>query len=371
MIPMFSPIPDYKIHEKEYDDAIKEVLSKGNFINGQQIKTLESKLATYIGTKHCIATSSGTDALLISLMALDIRPGDEIITTPFTWISSSEIILLLQAKPVFVDIDPKSYNLNPLDIEKKITKKTRAILPVNLYGQCADYSAINAIAGKYGIPVVEDGAQSFGAIYQGKKSCSLGTIGCTSFFPTKVLGCYGDGGACFTNDDILASKMRAIRNHGGQKRQNHEMVGINGRLDTIQASILLVKFKYLEGYIKRRNEIAQKYNTVLPDSMKPYFTDSESDTDKLNRHVYGQYTIRLKSEEERDHVRNILKENGISSSVFYEKSLHEQDIFIKMLGKQTFPESEKASKTVLSIPCYPELYEEPVINAIKKYFTQL
>ena len=222
---------------------MKAVLQHGQYIMGPEIQELEERLAAYVGVKHCIAVASGTDALLISLMALGIGAGDEVVTTPFTFISTGETIALLGAKPVFVDIDSRTYNLDSSLLEAAITPKTRAILPVSLYGQCYDVDAINAIALKYGIPVIEDACQSFGATYRGRKSCALSSIGCTSFFPSKPLGCYGDGGACFTDDDELATKMRRIRVHGQDRRYHHSILGINGRMDTLQAAVLLAKLE--------------------------------------------------------------------------------------------------------------------------------
>jgi UDP-2-acetamido-2-deoxy-ribo-hexuluronate aminotransferase len=231
----------YRRIETDVNQRIQAVLNHGQYIMGPELTELESQLAEFVGVKHAIGVSDGTTALLIALMALDIGVGDEVITTPFTFIATGEMIALLGATPVFVDIDPQTYNIDVNKIESAITSKTKAIMPVSLYGLCADFDAINAIAEKYQLPVIEDGAQSFGASYKGKKSCGLTTIGCTSFFPSKPLGCYGDGGACFTNDDDLAKKMREIRVHGQDRRYHHPVIGLNGRLDTIQAAILLAK----------------------------------------------------------------------------------------------------------------------------------
>ena len=234
----------YQLYKEEIDAAIHRVLDHGCYIMGPEIKELEEKLGRYIGVKHAISVSSGTDSLFLALMALGVGPGDEVITTPFTWIASSEVIGLVGAKPVFVDIEPDTFNMDPEKIERAITPKTKAILPVSLFGQMADLTKINAIAANLGLAVIEDGAQSFGATQNGKKSCNASIIGSTSFFPAKPLGCYGDGGMVFTNDDALADKMRAIRTHGGQKRHHHPYLGTNARLDTIQAGILLAKFPY-------------------------------------------------------------------------------------------------------------------------------
>ena len=242
-IPFIDLKSQYKALESDIKLRINKVLEHGQYIMGPEVAELEGKLADFVGAKHCISASSGTDTLMIAMMALEIGAGDEVITTPFTFISTGEMIALLGAKPVFVDIDPRTYNIDPAKIEAAITPKTKAIMPVSLYGQCADFDAINAVANKHGLPVIEDAAQSFGATYKGKKSCNLSTIGSTSFFPSKPLGAYGDGGALFTNDDALAKAMREIRAHGQEKRYYHSRIGINGRLDTMQAAVLLAKLE--------------------------------------------------------------------------------------------------------------------------------
>ena len=255
----------YKLYKKEIDQGIQGVLDAGNYIMGEPVKALEKALAHFVGVKHCIGVSSGTDSLQIALMALGIGPGDEVITVPFTWIASAEVIGLVGATPVFVDIDKTTYNMNPELLEQAITPRTKAILPVSLFGQMADYISINKIAAKHGIPVIEDGAQSFGAAQNGKMSCGVTTIGSTSFFPAKSFGCYGDGGAIFLNDDALASKMRAIRTHGGEVRHHHPYLGMNERLDTLQAAILLAKFPHFPAEIKARKQIGARYSELLQD----------------------------------------------------------------------------------------------------------
>ena len=234
------------------ENRIHRVLHHGAYIMGPEVTELEAQLAAYTGSKHCITVASGTDALLIAMMALGIKPGDEIITTPFTFIATGEMIALIGAKPVFVDIDPRTYNLDPALIEAAITPRTKAIMPVSLYGQCAEFDEINAIAAKHGLPVIEDAAQSFGATYKGRKSCALSTIGCTSFFPSKPLGCYGDGGACFTDDDALAKLMREIRVHGQERRYYHPIIGVNGRMDTLQCAVLLAKMPTFPDEVRAR-----------------------------------------------------------------------------------------------------------------------
>jgi len=351
----------YKLYKHEIDQAIQSVLDQGGFIMGPQIKTLETTLAHYVSVNHCISVSSGTDSLLIALMALGIGPGDEVITVPFTWISSSEVITLLGANPVFVDIDSETYNIDVDQIQEAITERTKAILPVSLFGQMPDYSAINAIAKKYNLPVIEDGAQSFGATQNGHKSCGLTTIGSTSFFPAKPFGCYGDGGALFTNDDKLAEKMRAIRTHGGEQRHHHPYQGLNGRLDTLQAAILLAKFPHFQGEVKARQQIGERYSELL----KEYCT-----VPKVlpgNTHVYAQYTIRVPN---RNSLAEDLKAQGIPTGIYYPKCLHEQPVFAYLGYKWgSLPASEKASREVISLPMHPWLTEQDqnrVVEAVKR-----
>lgn len=351
----------YRLYKDAIDKAIHNVLEKGNFIMGEEIGILEETLARYVGMKHCIAVSSGTDSLQIALMALDVGPGDEVITVPFTWISTAEVIKLVGATPVFVDIEPETYNIDIKQIEKAITPRTKAILPVSLFGQMPDYAAINAIAAKYGIAVIEDGAQSFGAKQKGKRSCGVTAISSTSFFPAKTLGCYGDGGAIFAEDDALAQKMRAIRTHGGAVRHHHPYLGMNGRLDTLQAAVLLAKFPHFEDEVKAREQIGKRYSELLQDvSVTPK-------VQKGNTHVYHQYTIRIPN---RDTVAETLKAKGIPTGIYYPKCLHEQPVFASLgyhLG--SFPVSEKASREVLSLPMHPWLTHEDqdkIVAAVKE-----
>ena len=351
----------YNAYSKEINNRIQNVLNHGRFIMGPEIEELEERLARYVNVKHAITVSSGTMALEIALRALDIGPGDEVITVPFTWISTAEVILLVGATPVFVDIEPDTYNMDPEKLEAAITPRTKAIIPVSLFGQMPDLAMINRIAQKYNIAVIEDGAQSFGAEQDGKKSCGASLIGCTSFFPAKPLGCYGDGGAVFTNDDMLAVKIRAIRTHGGIKRHNHTMVGTNGRFDTIQAAVLLVKLDHFGDEIKKRAYLGARYSDML----KEYCIVPEVMPN--NTHVYAQYTIRLKN---RDKVASYLKEKGIPTAIYYPKCLHEQPVF-SSLGHRwgDFPEAERASREVLSVPMHPFLKEEDqdkVISSIKE-----
>ncbi|MBX7066604.1 MAG: DegT/DnrJ/EryC1/StrS family aminotransferase [Parachlamydiales bacterium] len=349
----------YQLYKKEIDAAIQTVLDQACFIMGPPIKALETTLANFVGVKHCITVSSGTDSLQIALMAKGIGPGDEVITVPFTWISSSEIIGLVGAKPVFVDIEPDTYNIDVNQIEKAITPRTKAIIPVNLFGQMPDYTAINAIAQKHNLFVIEDAAQSFGATQNGKQSCSVTHVGSTSFFPAKPFGCYGDGGALFTNDDILAAKMRAIRTHGGEQRHIHPYLGMNGRLDTLQAAILLAKFPYFPSEVEARSRIGARYTELLKD-----FCITPA-VQKGNTHTYAQYTIRVPN---RDALSAQLKEKGIPTAVYYPKCLHEQPVFAPLGYKWgDFPISEKMSREVLSLPMHPWLDEktqDEIVNAI-------
>jgi len=331
------------------DAAIQRVLQHGQYIMGPEVKELEDKLAAYVGVKHCITASSGTDTLLIALMALGIGPGDEVITSPFTFIATGEMIALTGAKPVFVDIDARTYNIDPGLIEAAITPRTKAIIPVSLYGQCADFDAINAIAEKHNLPVIEDGAQSFGATFKGRRSCGLSTIGSTSFFPSKPLGCYGDGGALFTDDDDLAAKMRQVRAHGQDRRYHHAALGINGRMDTLQAAIVLVKLEIFAQEVADRARIGARYTELLQNYvLTPYIAPE-------NTSVYAQYTVQV---EDRDDIQKRLSEQGVPTAVHYPVPLHLQPVFAELgLLQGSFPVSEATAKRVMSIPMHPYVNE--------------
>jgi len=339
----------YQKYKSEIDKEIQEVLNTSMYIGGDKISKLEENLANFTGCKHAIACSSGTDALILALMAIDIKPGDEVITTPFTFIATAETIAFLGAKPVFVDIDEKTHNIDVTKIEEKITSKTKAIMPVSLFGQVSDMDTINDIAKKYDLKVIEDAAQSFGAEYKGKKSCNLSDIGTTSFFPAKPLGCYGDGGAVFTNDDKLAQKIRILLNHGQTKRYVHSHIGINGRLDAIQAGVLNVKLKYYEDEIAKRQKIAKKYNESLKNVKLPYI-------EKYNLSVWAQYCIRV---ENRDEVLKKCQEKGVPTGVYYPIPLHLQEVF-KYLGYKEgdFPITEKVSLDIMALPMSAFLSDE-------------
>lgn len=337
----------YQLLSEDIHRRILKVLEHGQYILGPEVAELEEKLAAYVGAKHCIAVASGTDALLIAMMAVGVGPGDEVITPAFTYIATAEVARVLGAQPVCVDIDPRTYNLDPELMEAAITSKTKAIVPVSLYGQCADMDRINAIAQKHGLPVIEDAAQSFGATYKGRKSCNLSLIGATSFFPSKPLGCYGDGGALFTNDDELATVMRQISRHGQDRRYHHVRIGINGRLDTLQAAVLLVKFSVFDAEIIKRQEIAARYTAMLEGIVNVPYIES------FNTSVYAQYTIGV---DDRERIIAVLTEKGIPTAIHYPAPIHKQPAFLNPDRK--LPCSERAARRVLSLPMHPYLSVE-------------
>jgi len=343
----------YRQLRPEIDRRIQAVLDHGAYIMGPEVAELETQLAAYVGSKHCISVASGTDALLIAMMALGIKAGDEIITTPFTFIATGEMIALIGAKPVFVDIDPRTYNLDPALLEAAITPRTKAIMPVSLYGQCADFDAINEIACRHGLPVIEDAAQSFGASYKGRKSCALSLIGCTSFFPSKPLGCYGDGGACFTNDDALAKLMREIRVHGQDRRYHHPVIGVNGRMDTIQCAVLLAKMPSFPDEVAARGRIGARYTTLINDSCPQARAPH---IEPHNSSVYAQYTVEVAN---RALVQQKLQAAGVPTAVHYPTPLHLQPAFASLgLAQGALPISERAAESVMSLPMHPFLSEE-------------
>ncbi len=336
----------YQRLKAEIDAGIQRVLSHGQYILGPEVAELEEKLAVYTGTKHCISVANGTDALQIAQMSLGIGPGDEVITAGFTYIATAETVALLGAKPVYVDIDPRTYNLDPDLLEAAITPRTKAIIPVSLYGQCADFDAINAIAAKHGIPVIEDAAQSFGATYKGRKSCNLTTMACTSFFPSKPLGCYGDGGAIFTNDDELAKVLRQISRHGQDRRYHHIRVGVNSRLDTMQAAILLPKLAVLDEEIALRQQVAERYNALLNQvnlRTTPYI-------EAHNTSAWAQYTVQVSP---RSQVQARLQAAGIPTAVHYPIPLNQQPAVADPLAHM--PVGDAVAQLVLSLPMYPGL----------------
>ncbi|MBP9491989.1 MAG: DegT/DnrJ/EryC1/StrS family aminotransferase [Sulfurospirillum sp.] len=360
-IPFIDLKSQYEMYKEEINKEVLDVLSSAQFIMGPQVTKLEENLALYTGAKYAYACSSGTDALLLALMAIDIEPGDEIITTPFTFIATAETIALLKAKPVFVDIDETTYNIDPKHIEAKITPRTKAIMPVALYGQCADMDEINAIAQKHNLVVIEDACQSFGAEYKGKKSCNVSHIGCTSFFPSKPLGCYGDGGAIFCSDDALAAKIKSLLNHGQGKRYEHKYIGINGRLDALQAAILNVKMNHFDAEVAKRIEVGERYSALLKDAdvITPKIMSDRNS-------MYAQYSIRVKN---RETLMQKLNDAGVPTAVHYPIPLHLQEA-LSYLGykKGDFPLSEQVGTEIMSLPMSPFLTTEQqdfVVNAIK------
>jgi len=342
----------YRKLKLDIDARIQAVLDHGQYILGPEVAELETHLAARTGAKHCISCASGTDALLLALLALGIGADDEVITTPFTFFATGEMIALPGAVPVFVDIDPETYNIDPARIEAAITSRTKAIMPISLYGQCADFDPINEIAARYNLPVIEDAAQSFGGTYKGRESGNLSTIGCTSFFPSKPLGCYGDGGACFTSDDALAARMMELRNHGQSRRYHHTSIGINGRLDTIQAAVLLGKLAVFDEELAGRQNAAVAYNQLLADVVKtPVVREGYTS-------AYAQYTVEV---DDRDMVQQALQQAGIPTAVHYPVPLHLQPAFASMnLPEGSFPFSEQAGKRVISLPMHPYLESDQI-----------
>ena len=357
-VPFLDLKPQYKALEKQINERVQTVLNHGQFILGPEVEECEKALSQFIGTKHCLTAASGTDALMMALMALGVGPGHEVITTPFSFFATAETISLVGAEPVFVDIDPVTFNIDPAKIEAAITPKTKAIMPVSLYGQPADYDAINAIALKHKLPVIEDAAQSFGAPYKGKKSCGLTFVSATSFFPAKPLGCYGDGGAVFTDDLDLHKKMAMIRVHGQESRYHHTMMGINGRLDTLQCAILIEKLKRYDWEIARRNEIASRYTESLM-SLGERCIVPRVMPDRGS--VWAQYTVRVK---DRVAFGNKLKEQGVPTSVHYPSPLHHQPVYSYLRSKFHMPIADKVASEVISLPMWPDMSMEQVDQVV-------
>lgn len=342
----------------EIDAGIQRVLTHGQYILGPEVAELEEKLAAYVGAKYCITCANGTDALQIAQMAFGIGPGDEVITPGFTYIATAETVAVLGATPVYVDVNPKTYNLDVEQLEAAITPRTKAIIPVSLYGQCADFDAINAIAAKYNIPVIEDAAQSFGATYKGRKSCNLSTVACTSFFPSKPLGCYGDGGAIFTNDEELAQVMRQIARHGQDRRYHHIRVGVNSRLDTIQAAILLPKLEILDDEMLARQKVAETYNQLFNQAgvhTTPYL-------EPYNTSAWAQYTIQV---DNRAEVQKELQEQGIPTAVHYPIPLNKQPAVADT--NVCLPVGDAIAERVMSLPMHPYLNKTDLDFIISGY----
>lgn len=345
----------------EIDRRIQRVLAHGRYILGPEVDELEERLAAYCGSAHCITVANGTDALQIAQMAIGVKPGDEIITPAFSYVATAETIALLGAKPVYVDIDPESYTLNAAAIESAITPQTKAIIAVSLFGQCADFQAINTIAEAHELHVIEDAAQSFGARQKGRRSCNLSEIACTSFFPSKPLGCYGDGGAIFTDNEALAKTMRQIARHGQEGRYHHVRIGVNSRLDTLQAAILLAKLDLLDEELRLRETVARRYGEALGNGITPLSTPCIAPE---NTSAWAQYTIRVAS---RDKLQATLKEAGIPTVVHYPTPLNRQPAFGD--PSVVLSQSDRASAQVLSLPMHPYLTEDiqdRIINLLKE-----
>jgi UDP-2-acetamido-2-deoxy-ribo-hexuluronate aminotransferase len=348
LIPFIDLQTQYKKLKPQIQDRINAVLEHGQYIMGPEVRELEERLESFTGAKYCITCASGTEALLISLMALGIGVGDEVITTPFTFAATAEMIVLLGAKPVFVDVESDTCNINASLIESKITARTRAIMPVSLYGQVADMDEINAIAAQHGgLAVIEDAAQSFGANYKNRKSCNLSTFGCTSFFPSKPLGCYGDGGALFTNDDALALVCKEIRVHGQSRRYEHTRIGLGGRMDTLQCAVVLAKLEKFEWEIARRLEIGRLYNDTL-DALGVARVQQRKDRTS----VYGQYTV---LSDDRERLQQKMKEAGIPTAVHYPVPLNLQPAYAHLCCPECTPNAASLAKRVMSLPMHPYL----------------
>lgn len=337
--------------KSEIDKAILDVIESTQFIQGPAVRKFEKNVEEYLDSKYAIGCASGTDALQIAMMALDIKPGDEVLTTPFTFVATTETIAILGAIPVYVDIDPKTFNMDINKIESKITKKTKAIMPVHLYGQPCDMDAIMKIAEKHGLFVIEDAAQAMGAKYNDKMICTIGHIGCISFYPSKNLGAFGDGGMITTNDEELAGKIRMIISHGSKRKYYHEVLGVNSRLDSIQAAILDVKLKFLDTYCEARYNAAMKYNEKFEGIFEtPYIMPGV-------KHIFHQYSIRVKN---RDKMMEFLKSHGIPSMIYYPVPLHMQEAYKYDYKPGDYPVSEEIAKEIISLPMHTELTDEEI-----------
>lgn len=350
--------PIYLESKDKIDRAVMDVLTHGQYVFGPEVQALEQQLADYVGVKQAIAVASGTTALEVALLALGVGPGDEVITSSFSFFATAEVIIRVGAIPVWVDIDPQTYNIDPSLIEQAITPKTKAIMPVSLYGQPADMQMINAIAARHQLPVIEDGAQSFGAKHHGQRSGGLSTIGCTSFFPSKPLGCFGDGGACFTNDEQLAEQIRCLINHGQRQRYVHDEVGFNGRISSIQAAVLLQKLAMFDAHVAMRQELAACYANALDARWQPPLIAP------CNTSVYAQYTVRVK---DRQGLQDALSQAGIPTAIHYPKGMHQQPALQGgCMGSASLPCTEQAASEVLSLPFYPHMPKQDVLAVAKQ-----
>ncbi len=361
---MVDVLGQYEKIRSDIDEALHRVLASGQFIQGKEVGDLERHIAEYLGVRHAVACASGTDALQIAMMAMQIGPGDEVLTTPFTFVATAETIALLGAKPVYVDINPRTFNIDPALVAAAVTARTKAIIPVHLYGQPADMDPLMEVARRHNLSVIEDAAQALGASYKGTKVCAIGDVGCISFFPSKNLGAFGDGGMVVTNDAALAERMRMVASHGSRVRYYHEILGVNSRLDTLQAAILLVKARHLDAWNAERRRAAGRYTELLAGSpVVPPFIARDGE------HIFHQYTIRAPR---RDELAARLKEKGIPHAIYYPVPLHLQQAFAMAgFGEGDFPETEKATHDVLSLPMHTELTEEQqryVVDTIKEFY---
>ncbi|WGG45447.1 DegT/DnrJ/EryC1/StrS family aminotransferase [Rossellomorea sp. DA94] len=368
-VPMLDLTEQYQNLKEEIHTAMEDVMSKAHFILGQNVKDLEASVAEYSNAAHGIGVANGSDALNISILGLNIGPGDEVICPSFTFFATAGAVARAGATPVFVDIDPKTFNIDPEKIEAVITPKTKAIIPVHLYGQMADMDKIKEIADKHNLAIIEDAAQSIGSLYKGKKVGELGTTACYSFFPTKNLGAYGDAGMIITSDDEVGERMRVIRVHGSKPKYYHHVLGYNSRLDELQAAILNVKFKHLDDWSNQRRENAYYYNELLHKELGDVIVTPYEE--EFNHHVYHQYTIRVPK---RDELQAYLKEQGVATMIYYPQPLHLQPVF-KELGfnEGDLPETEKAAKEAISLPMFPELkreQQEYVVSKIKEFYNK-
>lgn len=371
-LPFINLRDQYLELKEELLSAIEHTLEHGQYIMGPEVADLEHELKLFTGSEHCITVASGTEALLMSLMAIGVREGDEVITTPFTFVATAEVVVLLGATPVFVDIDPDTCNIDPKLIEEKITSKTKAIIPVSLYGQPSDMDEINEIAHRHGLIVIEDAAQSFGATYKGKRSCNLSDVGCTSFFPSKPLGCYGDGGAIFTNDDDLADALREIRVHGQSERYVHTRVGVGGRMDTLQCAVVLKKLKRFGWEVQRRHELGDRYFRLLMEHQVAISPEEAQHklsgrlaflTQKKDRAgVFAQFTVRVGN---RDRVRASMEREGIPTAVHYPIPLNKQAAYEHFCCSDCTPHANRMAEEVLSLPMSADLKEEDQDKVVK------
>ncbi len=367
-VPLLDLKAQYAGIRDEVRRALDDVCDSQQFILGPQVEALEKEVAAYTGCAHGIGVSSGTDALLVALMALDLKPGDEVVTSPYSFFATAGAVARLGAKPVFVDIDPRTYNLNPVFLDRAITAKTRAILPVHLYGQCADMDSIREIAGRHKLPVIEDAAQAIGAQFKGQRAGAMGTLGCHSFFPSKNLGGFGDGGMVVTNDASLAEKIRVLRVHGSQPKYYHKVIGGNFRLDALQAAVLRVKLKHLDDGTRKRQQHAAFYDRAFADLPLRTPVARWHGTGDAHFHIYNQYVIRTK---QRDKLQAFLKNAHVGTEIYYPVPLHRQECFA-YLGHRpgALPEAEAAAQETLALPVYPELDQDQlqyVVDRIREF----